>query len=153
MVAQTKGRDPVVAQAKGRDTLVAQADLSAPRVCSPAVVLLHNKGPRHSRKICANSLWLYYYYYYTQSSPTKNKNLNYIFIYLRVRRCSSSAAQDWSLTMRVFNVKSRTVGGKIGTIYGSKRIIWHLNFVQIKVGDLSRGGPEGSYFNSYYTEV
>ena len=47
-------------------------------VCFPAVAVLRNKGPRHRRKICANSLWLYYYYYYTQSLPSKNKNINYI---------------------------------------------------------------------------
>ena len=63
-----------------RDPLVTQGDLSAPRVCSPAIVLLHKKGPRHRRKICANSRWLYSYY--TQSSPSKNKNMNYIlYIY------------------------------------------------------------------------
>ena len=79
---------------EGRDPLVTQADLSAPRVSSPAVTLLHKKGPRHRRKICANSLWLYSYY--TQASPTKNKNTNhvyiYIYIYLRVLRCLSSGA-------------------------------------------------------------
>ena len=73
-----------------RYPLVTQADLSAPRVCSPAVALPHKKGPRHRRKICANSLWQYSYY--TQSSPSKNKNMNYIFIYLRVLRSLSSGS-------------------------------------------------------------
>ena len=73
---------------EGRDLLVTQADLSVPRVCSPSVALLHKKGPRYRRKICANSLWLYSYY--SQSSPSKNKNINYIFLYLRVLRCLSS---------------------------------------------------------------
>ena len=81
-------RDPLVAQAKGRDPLVTQADLSAPHACSPAVALLHKKGPRHRRKICANSLWLYSYY--TQWSPSKNKNINYICIYLQVLHCLST---------------------------------------------------------------
>ena len=76
---------------EGREPLVTQADMSAPHLCSSAVALLHNKGPRHRRKICANSLWLYYYY--TQSSLWKNKNINYIFIYLRVFRCLSSDAK------------------------------------------------------------
>ena len=44
-----------------RDPLVTQADLSAPRVCSPATAILHKKGPGHRRKICANSLRLYSY--------------------------------------------------------------------------------------------
>ena len=57
-------------------------------MCSPAVALLHKKGPHHRRKIFANSLWLYSYY--TQSSLSKNKNINYIFIYLRVLHCLSS---------------------------------------------------------------
>ena len=56
-----------------------------PHVCSPAVALFHTKGPRHRRKICANSLWLYSYF--TQTSPLKNKDINPIFIYLRVFRC------------------------------------------------------------------
>ena len=50
-------------------------------LCSPVVALIHAKGPRLRRKICANSLWLYSYF--TQTSPSKNKNMNYIFIYLR----------------------------------------------------------------------
>ena len=53
-----------------------------PRVYSPAVELLHQKGPRHRRKIRANSLWLYSYF--TKTSKSKNKNMNYIFIYLQV---------------------------------------------------------------------
>ena len=116
----SEGRDPLVAQAKGRGRLVSQAKaethwslkrrgkvgwslkrrqrptgrlgepVSPPRVCSPAVALLHKKGPCHRRKICANSLWLYFYY--TQLSPSKNENINYIFIYLRVLRCLSSSS-------------------------------------------------------------
>ena len=58
-----------------------------PRVCSPVVALIHTKGPRHKRKICANSLGLYSNS--TQTSPSKNKNINYIFIYLRGLRCLS----------------------------------------------------------------
>ena len=58
-------------------------------VCSPAVLLLHKKGPCH-RRLCVNPPWLYSYY--TQSSPSKNKNINYIFIYLRVLRRLSSCA-------------------------------------------------------------
>ena len=73
---------------KRRHPLVTQADLSAPGVCSPAIALLRNKGPRHRRKICANSLWLYYCY--PQSSPSMNKNINCIFKYLRVRHYFSS---------------------------------------------------------------
>ena len=83
MVAQTKGRGPLLSQAKG-ETCWSLAHLSAPRVCSPVVELLHKNGPRYRRMISANSLWLYFYY--TQSSPSKNKNINYIFIYLRVLR-------------------------------------------------------------------
>ena len=68
--------------------LVTQANLSAPHVCSPAVALLPPKGPRHRRKTCTNSLWMYSYCIY--SSPSKNKNINYIFfIYLWVLRCLS----------------------------------------------------------------
>ena len=77
---------------EGREPLVTQADLSAPRVCSPAVALFDNKGPCHRRKICANSLSLWLYFYYTQSSPSKNKNINCIFIYLRIFRCLSCAS-------------------------------------------------------------
>ena len=73
-----------------RDLLVTQADLSAPRVCSPAVALLPKNGPRNRRKICMTSLGLYSYY--TQPSLSKNKNMHYIFIYLRVLRCLSSAS-------------------------------------------------------------
>ena len=61
-----------------------------PRVCSPAVALLHKKGPHHRRKMCANFLWLYSYF--KQTSPSKNKNINYIFIDLRVFRCLSSGS-------------------------------------------------------------
>ena len=105
----SEGRVPVVTQMKarssghsnerersaglsseGRDSLITQADLSTPHVYSPAVALLHKKGPRYRRKICANSLWLYPYY--TQSSPSKNKNINYIFIYLQVFHCLSSSS-------------------------------------------------------------
>ena len=75
---------------EGRDLLVTQADLSAPSVFSPAIAQLHKKGPRNRRKICANSLWLYFYS--TQASLSKNKNMNYTFIYLRVFRCLSSGA-------------------------------------------------------------
>ena len=75
---------------KGRDPLVFQADLSPPRVCSPAVELLHKKGPRHGRKICASFLWLDSYY--TQSSLTKDKNINYILINLRVLHCLSNGS-------------------------------------------------------------
>ena len=74
----------------GRDLLVTQADLSALRVCSPVVALLHKMGPRHRRKICANSLWIYFYD--IQSLPSKNKNINYMVIYLRVFSCLSSGA-------------------------------------------------------------
>ena len=77
-----QGRDLMVTQARWRDQVVTQAGMSAPQVCSPAVAQLHKKGPRHRRKICTNSLWLYSYY--TQSPPLKN--INYIFIYLRVLR-------------------------------------------------------------------
>ena len=64
-------------------------------VGSPLCVLrpLHyftKRGPRHRRKIWANSLWLYPYF--TQTSPSKNKNINYIFIStsssLFVQRCN-----------------------------------------------------------------
>ena len=75
---------------EGRDPLVTQADMSAPRVCFPAVALLHKKGPHHKRKIYGNHLLLYSYY--TQSLPSKNKNIHYIFIYLGVLRCLSSGA-------------------------------------------------------------
>ena len=45
---------------EGRDPLFTHGDLSAPLcVCSPAVALLHKEGPRHRRKIGANSLCLY----------------------------------------------------------------------------------------------
>ena len=95
LVSQAKGNSPLVAQAKGRGPLVTQAKgetygslKQTCHVCSPAVPLIHRKGLRHRRKICANSLWLYYYY--RQPSPSKNKNVIYIFIYLRVLRCLSS---------------------------------------------------------------
>ena len=67
---------------------------------SLATALLHKKGPRHRRKLYANSLWLYSYF--TQTSLSKNKNMNYIFIYLQVFRCLSSgtyATQDWDYTV------------------------------------------------------
>ena len=48
------------------------------RVCPLAVALLHKKGPRHRRKICANSLWLYSFY--IQSLTIVNK-LNWIITY------------------------------------------------------------------------
>ena len=57
-------------------------------VCSPVVAVLPKKCPRHRRKTCVNSLWLYSNY--TQSSSSKNKNMNYIFIYLRVSNCLSN---------------------------------------------------------------
>ena len=44
-VVKTKGRSPLVTQAKRRDQLVTQSDLSAPRVCSPAIARLHKKDP------------------------------------------------------------------------------------------------------------
>ena len=72
------------------------------QVCSPTVALLHKKGPRHRRKICANSLWLYSYF--TQTSPSKKKNINYIFIYLRVFRCLSSGS-IYDTSCRVFHIK------------------------------------------------
>ena len=90
-----EGERPAGHSSVGRDLLVPQADLLAPRVCSPAVALLHKKGHRHRRKICANTLWLYSSY--TQSSPSKNKDINYIFIYLRVFRCSSCGAIYYTL--------------------------------------------------------
>ena len=62
----SKGERSAGRSSEGRDLVVTQADLSAPRVCSPVVALLHKKGPRHRRKICANSLLVYSYY--TQSS-------------------------------------------------------------------------------------
>ena len=76
----TKGRGPLVSEAKGRNPLVTQAYLLYSHVCSPAVELRHKKGPRHKRKICANSHWLCSHD--IQSSLSKNKNINYIFIYL-----------------------------------------------------------------------
>ena len=88
----------MVAQTKGKGPLVSQADLSAPRMCSPTVVLLHKKGPRHRRKICVNSLWLYSYY--TQSLLSKNKDINYIFIYLQVLCCLLSSAIYYRKTFR-----------------------------------------------------
>ena len=56
LVSQAKGEIPLVSQAMERDPLVTQADLSALGVCSPAVTLLHKKGPRHRRKIYVNYL-------------------------------------------------------------------------------------------------
>ena len=60
-----------------------------PRVCFPAVALLHKKSPRRRKKICAKSFRLYSYF--TQTSPSNNKNINYIFMYLRVFRCLSNS--------------------------------------------------------------
>ena len=77
-------------------------------VCSPAVALLHKKGPRHRRKICANSLWLYPYN--TQSSLSKNKNINHIFTYLQVFCCLSSGSV-YNITIRLFGVIYRTLTG------------------------------------------
>ena len=54
--------------------------------------LYTQKGPRHRRNICADSLWLYSYF--TQTSPSKNKNINDIFIYLCVLRCLSSSTMS-----------------------------------------------------------
>ena len=48
------------------------------------------KGPRHRRKILANSFWPYSYF--IQASPSQNKNIDYIFIYLRVFHCLSSGS-------------------------------------------------------------
>ena len=86
-----EGKRSTGLSSEGRDPLVTQADLSAPRVCSSAIALLHKKGPCHRRKIGVNSLWLYSYY--TQSSLSKNKNINYIFyistsFLLFLQRCS-----------------------------------------------------------------
>ena len=83
---------------EGRDPLVTQADLSAPRVYSPAAAQLHKNGPRQRRKICANSLWLYSND--IQASPSKNKNINIIFIYLRVFRCLSCGQYTTSCSCR-----------------------------------------------------
>ena len=52
----SKGERSAGLSSEGRDPLVTQAYLSAPRVYSPAVSLLHKKGPRHRRKLCAKSL-------------------------------------------------------------------------------------------------
>ena len=91
-------RDPLVAQAKWGDPLFhlsndlkkvlstqtnAIGETGRPlkqacHVCSPVVVLLHKKGPRHRRKICANYLRLYSYD--IQSSPSKNRNIKYVYI-------------------------------------------------------------------------
>ena len=83
----SKGERSAGLSNEGRDPLVTQADLSAPRVCFPAVAQLHKKDPCHRRKICVNSLWLCSFY--TQSSLLKNKSINYVFIYLGVLRCLS----------------------------------------------------------------
>ena len=60
------------------------------RECSLTVTLLHKKGHPHSRKIYANSFWLYSWS--TQTSFSKNKNINYIFIYIWVLRFRSSGS-------------------------------------------------------------
>ena len=90
-------RDPQVSQAKGRDRLVFQAKgetcwslKQTCHVCSPAVALIHTKGPRYRRKICVNSLSDYIPTSHT--SPSKNKSINHIFIYLWVLRSLSSGA-------------------------------------------------------------
>ena len=90
LVAQAKGRDQLATQTKGETRWSLKQTCQLHRVCSPAVTLLHKKGPRHRRNICANSLWLYSYL--TQTSLSKNKNINYIFIYLRVFRCLSNGS-------------------------------------------------------------
>ena len=74
-----------------------------PHVCSPAVALLHTKGPCHRRKICVNSPWLYSYF--TQTSLSKNKSINYIFIYLWVLRCLSSGTICDTIMMHCYNIK------------------------------------------------
>ena len=56
MGRSSEGERSTGLSSEGRDLLVTRADLSAPRVCSPAGVLLHKKGLRHRRKICANFL-------------------------------------------------------------------------------------------------
>ena len=159
------GETPLVSQAKGRDPLVTQADLSVPRMCSPAVALLHNKGPRHRRKRCANSFWLYYYY--TQSSPSKNKDINYICIYLRVFRCLSSGEEynncigetdshqaplTFYLRYPDLNLHMLYHWYWVLFIYKYSKLYVCINKVS-KVGDVSRGWPEGSLFDSYYTNV
>ena len=64
--------------------------------------------PRHRRKICANSLWLYSYY--TQSLLSKNKNINYIFIYLRVLRCLSSGMIYVTVAMTEYSTLPKATG-------------------------------------------
>ena len=89
LVGQAKGRDLLVSQVKGETRWSLKQTCQLPCVCSPAIALLHKKGPCHRRKICANSFWLYSYF--TQTLSLKNKNINHIFIYLRVLRCLSSS--------------------------------------------------------------
>ena len=84
---------------EGRDPLVTQADLSAPRVCSPAVAQLHNKVSRHRRKICANSLRLYNYY--TQSSPSRIK-IWIIFSYIYESFVVCPAVQYTTIPQHLF---------------------------------------------------
>ena len=93
-----------------RDPLVTQADLSGPRVRSPAVALFHKKGLRHRRKICANSSWLYSYD--IQSSPSKSKNINYMFIYLGVHHCLSSGAICDSINIMSFRYHDGIISNK-----------------------------------------
>ena len=82
LVAQAKWGDLLVSQAKERDLLVTQEDLSAPRVCSPAVALLHKKCPPPQKKdkcelsltvfllhkIVAVEEWKYKLYFYISTS-------------------------------------------------------------------------------------
>ena len=57
----SKGERSTSISSDGRQLQVTQAKLSAPRVCSLAVALLRKKGPRHRKKICTNTFWLYSY--------------------------------------------------------------------------------------------
>ena len=67
------------------------AGLSSRSVCSSYVFSGRRPtSPRHRRKICANSLWMYSYE--IQSPSSKNKNINYISIYQRVFRCLCSGS-------------------------------------------------------------
>ena len=148
----SEGGDPLVYRAKGETRWSLKQTCQLPRVCSPTVALLHKKGPRFRRKICANSLWLYSCF--TKTSPSKNKNINYIFIYLRVFRCLSSCA--------ICNIKTRvkTCSHNVQShpLVEPNNILlspWHIKFELIKnfVKAIDREGSNFAFLLGKFSRI
>ena len=86
LVTQAKGRGPPVSQAKGKTCGSLKQTCN---VCFSVVVLIHTKGLRDRRKICANCLWLYSYFIHVTVEERKYKLYVYISTspLLLIQRC------------------------------------------------------------------